>query len=309
MLKELPKPGIAAQGWPWTEETDVKLYDALSGWPKISIVTPSYNQGKFIEETIRSVLLQNYPNLEYIIIDGGSTDDTVEIIKKYDRYINYWISEKDGGQSNAINKGFSKANGIIFNWVNSDDFLVKNSLFNIANAWLKNPEAVAWVGTAYMIDEIENSTTKFISKPGNKFDYGHWYYTAHIMQPACFFKKTAWLEVAGVNENLHYTMDIDLWMRMSGLGKFVVIDEDIVCIHRHPDIKSDNALMREAEKIAINIYNGNPKRASEILQEYHQYVNLKVDFNLLKKSELTYKEISRYLFYKIKRSIKQVVKK
>ena len=112
MLELLPLNSIR-KGWPWSEESSFlsKLKSDGSEWPRITIVTPSYNQGRFIEETIRSVLLQNYPNLEYIIIDGGSNDNTLEIIKKYEPWITYWISEPDKGQSDAINKGFQKATG------------------------------------------------------------------------------------------------------------------------------------------------------------------------------------------------------
>src|ERR1700744_800393 len=106
LLIELPEVAQKT-GWPWTREVDPQVYAGKS-WPKISIVTPSYNQGGFIEETIRSILLQNYPNLELIIMDGGSTDNTVEIIKKYERWITSWVSEKDAGQADAINKGIQK---------------------------------------------------------------------------------------------------------------------------------------------------------------------------------------------------------
>src|SRR5687768_13083798 len=103
--------------------------------PKISIITPSYNQGRFIEETILSVINQNYPNLEYIIIDGGSTDNTVEIIRKYEQHLAYWVSEKDGGQSEAINKGFKKATGDIVCWINSDDFFMPGALSKVADCF------------------------------------------------------------------------------------------------------------------------------------------------------------------------------
>ena len=98
------------------------MHDLQLSYPKISIVTPSFNQGKYIEQTIQSVLTQNYPNLEYIIIDGGSTDKTVDIIKKYEQQLSYWVTEPDKGQTDAINKGFAKCTGEIFNWINSDDF-------------------------------------------------------------------------------------------------------------------------------------------------------------------------------------------
>lgn len=113
----------------------------MTFWPKISIVTPSLNQGEFIEETILSVINQNYPNLEYIIIDGGSNDGTIEILKKYEHKLTYWITEPDNGQADAINKGIGLVTGEIFNWLNSDDTLQKNSLYDIANQFLEWNEA------------------------------------------------------------------------------------------------------------------------------------------------------------------------
>src|SRR5690349_18748685 len=103
--------------------------------PKISIITPSLNQAKYLEQTIDSVLMQNYPSLEYIVVDGGSTDDSHKIIQKYARHFSYYISERDNGQSNAINKGIKRATGEIINWLNSDDFLEPNCLKTIAEAF------------------------------------------------------------------------------------------------------------------------------------------------------------------------------
>src|SRR5215831_2991084 len=119
-LAELPPSPPTKTGWPWTVETPLlpSLRADGTSWPRVSVVTPSYNQGQFIEETIRSVLLQGYPDLEFIIIDGGSSDQTLDIIRKYARWLAYWISEKDRGQSDAINKGFSKSTGRILNWLN-----------------------------------------------------------------------------------------------------------------------------------------------------------------------------------------------
>src|ERR1700758_987177 len=114
-LDELPPPPIDKDGWPWTDDSP-QLPDATvdgKPWPLLSVITPAYNQGQFIEETIRSVLLQGYPNLEYIIIDGGSKDGTVEVIRKYERWLSYWVTEPDNGQSHAINKGFRRARGEI----------------------------------------------------------------------------------------------------------------------------------------------------------------------------------------------------
>ncbi|WP_461485736.1 glycosyltransferase family 2 protein, partial [Pedobacter sp.] len=125
------------KNWPYSNPVDPEIYKGRTDWPKISIVTPSYNQGQYIEETILSILNQNYPNLEYIIIDGGSTDHTVEIIKKYEDRITYWVSEKDNGQSHAINKGFEKATGEIFAYLNSDDCYYPNTFWEIANTYVR----------------------------------------------------------------------------------------------------------------------------------------------------------------------------
>lgn len=132
-LSELPPPPSGKTGWPWTQASPQPPDQMLDGaeWPKISIVTPNYNYGRFIEETIRSVLLQGYPNLEYIVIDGGSTDDSVEIIKKYEPWLTYWVSEKDKGQANAINRGINLATGEWFNWINSDDILLQNAFLTL----------------------------------------------------------------------------------------------------------------------------------------------------------------------------------
>ena len=132
-LSELPPPPSGKTGWPWTQASP-QLPDQMpdgAEWPKISIVTPNYNYGRFIEETIRSVLLQGYPNLEYIVIDGNSTDNSVEIIKKYEPWLTYWVSEKDKGQANAINRGINLATGEWFNWINSDDILLQNAFLTL----------------------------------------------------------------------------------------------------------------------------------------------------------------------------------
>ena len=123
LLADLPPPPPGRTGWPWTVASPAVPETAPGGapWPRITIVTPSFNQGQFLEETIRSVLLQGYPNLEYIIIDGGSNDNSIEIINRYKNWISYWISEKDRGQAHAINKGIDRSTGEVLAWLNSDD--------------------------------------------------------------------------------------------------------------------------------------------------------------------------------------------
>lgn len=140
-LADLPPPPPDRSGWPWTEQSD-RPPDAPqvgSPWPRVSIVTPSYNQGRYLEETIRSVLLQGYPSLEYILIDGGSDDESVKIIRKYAQFFRHWCSEPDRGQYHAINKGLAHCTGDIFNWINSDDLYYPGAIVAIARQWLSHP--------------------------------------------------------------------------------------------------------------------------------------------------------------------------
>jgi len=129
-----------------------ELRDQLENYPKISIVTPNYNQGKFLERCIDSILSQEYPNLEYIIMDGESTDSSVEIIKQYEKNLKCWASEKDKGQADAINKGLRYVTGEIFNWLNSDDYLEPGALFRCAEAYWRSPHAAGWVGGCRRVD-------------------------------------------------------------------------------------------------------------------------------------------------------------
>jgi glycosyltransferase involved in cell wall biosynthesis len=154
-LSELPPPPAGKTGWPWTQESELELLPEQmsdgSEWPRISIVTPNYNCGRFLEETIRSVLLQGYPNLEYIVIDGGSTDNSVEIIKKYEPWLTYWVSEPDKGQVDAINKGLQRVTGQWFNWINGDDILLSGSLKTLAAISNLQPEANWITGTGLFL--------------------------------------------------------------------------------------------------------------------------------------------------------------
>lgn len=142
-IATLPPPPPGREGWPWTDSDETSSFpDRAGGWPPISIVTPSFNQGPYLEETIRSVLLQGYPELEYIVIDGGSTDSSVEILRRYEGWLTYWVSESDSGQSEAINKGFARASGKIQGYLNSDDAYRPNALARVSGAFLHDPKAL-----------------------------------------------------------------------------------------------------------------------------------------------------------------------
>jgi glycosyltransferase involved in cell wall biosynthesis len=135
LLSALPAPAAGRTGWPWTVETPIPADAAAVKWPRITIVTPSYQQAAYLEETLRSVLLQNYPNLEYLVLDGGSADGSAAIIERYAPHLAYWQSRADRGQADAINQGFDRATGDILGWLNSDDFLLPGALFAVARAF------------------------------------------------------------------------------------------------------------------------------------------------------------------------------
>lgn len=178
-------------------------------WPKISIVTPSYNQADFLEETIRSVLLQEYPNLEYIIIDGGSTDGSVEIIQKYSPWLTWWESEPDGGQSQAINKGFKRSTGEIMAWINSDDRYASGALFSVAKKFQQTKPL--WV--AGLVDKIDSHGKVF--QPGKRQEekLENWYVGALYLQPGIFWRRELWQRSGEIDESLQYSFDYDLLMR------------------------------------------------------------------------------------------------
>lgn len=186
--------------------------------PKISIITPSFNQGQFIEQTILSVLSQNYPNLEYIVMDGGSKDNTLGILKKYQKHIT-WFSRKDKGQSDALNKGFKIATGEILAYINSDDYLEKDSLIKVADFFLKNPKA-GWVtGKCKIVDIHGQEIRKIITQYKNIFlKYRRQYHVFQIIQfvsqPATFWRRDVFKDIGFFDESLYYDMDYDYWLRI-----------------------------------------------------------------------------------------------
>ncbi len=215
-LSELPIPENRKTGWPWTEENR-QLPDKLSdgtSWPVVSVITPSFNQGSFLEETIRSVLLQGYPNLEYIIIDGGSTDNSVAIIRKYAPWLSYWVSEPDRGQAHAINKGFRAAHGELLAWLNSDDIYVGRSVIEHIALWSRAyPGADVITGSGILLNE-KGHWLQSVDVQGKYAYYRHLRYRDTIFQPATFLKKYV-VEAVPLDESLMYTFDWDFFIRMS----------------------------------------------------------------------------------------------
>lgn len=184
-------------------------------YPKISIVTPSYNQGHFLEETIQSVISQRYPNLEYIIIDGGSTDDSISVIKKYANHITYWVSEKDNGQTDAVNKGFKIATGDIIAWINSDDTYLPGAFAAVAESFQACTVDVIY-GDYILITEQGEEYIKRYEVPFhfNMLVYG----VNFIGQPSSFIRRSVLDRFGWPNARLQYAMDLEYWLRISSKG-------------------------------------------------------------------------------------------
>lgn len=257
-LDELPAPPPGRTGWPWTEASPDLPERQADGrpWPRISIVTPSYNQAAFLEETIRSVLLQGYPDLEYVVIDGGSRDGSVEIIEKYSPWLAHWTSEPDRGQSHAINKGFQRTTGVILAWLNSDDIYYAGALGAAA-------QAMTATGCDILIgamDKVEASgqTIRFVKRcspragrrlhtfpvlaRGPQADF-------HLLQPPMFWRRALWERTGGLDERYHHVMDLEWCSRALACGATVATTDDLLArFLLHPGSKTHDLHDRHLEE-------------------------------------------------------------
>lgn len=179
---------------------------------RISVVTPSYNQGKYLEETIRSVVSQRDEIHEYFVYDGGSTDESVDVIKKYEDKIDYWVSEKDEGQSDAIHKGFSRATGDVLFWLNSDDVIFPGAIRRVRESFENNPEWDVLTGYSAWIDD-ESRIDCLFRMPGESLRWAMWGRLT-VCQQTCYFKREMYESIGGLNLGLHCVMDTEMWIRM-----------------------------------------------------------------------------------------------
>ena len=240
-LSELPSPPPGKTGWPWTEESP-QLPDTMPDgrpWPRVRIVTPSYNQAQFIEETIRSVLLQGYPNLEYIIIDGGSTDGSVDIIRKYEKWLAYWVSEPDRGQADAINKGWRVAQGEIVGWLNSDDMYAPGAILTAVAFFQNNPDVDMVFSDCYIMD----SRSQIIDvMRAREFDLAKQLQTNLIPQPTVFFRRQILQTTGLLDATLHYIMDYEFWIRVGRRHKIQRIPSVLARFRVHQGTKSSSQM-------------------------------------------------------------------
>ena len=220
---------------------------------KISIITPSFNQGNYLEQTIDAVLSQKYPDLEYFVIDGGSTDNSVEIIKKYEKHLTYWVSEKDNGQSHAINKGLKMATGEIVNWINSDDWYNPNTLQKVADYFEdENVLVVSGRSDVWKLGKFKVCNPGVDVYPNLEKTIG-W---ARIDQPETFFRKSAIEKMGFLNENLHYVMDREWWIRfllLFGQKNVLKVEDVFVNFRLHEDSKTFN-YQTKFDNEGLNVY-------------------------------------------------------
>ena len=214
--------------------------------PVITIVTPSFNQGAYIERTIDSILSQNYGALEYIVIDGGSTDNTLAILRKYERHFAYWVSEGDRGQSDAINKGFGRSAGALLTWINSDDWLLPGALHAFAQAFGASPGASLIVGTGQMVNLRGEVTDTYT--PASQIDRSvllQWFSGRWFLQPACMFRREVWLACGPLADDQHLVFDIDFYLRAATAGfEFKSLSKTVAQALRHDNAKTTQQVWR-----------------------------------------------------------------
>lgn len=230
-LAELPAPPPGREGWPWT----VACPPLTGDWPRLSIVTPSYNQGAFIEETIRSVLLQGYPDLEYLVLDGGSRDETVAVLQRYGRWLT-WVSEPDGGQADAINKGLVRATGALLAYINSDDYYLPGAFGRAVQLSERHPRAGLLYGDCRAVWADGRPKGVIRGRPYNRrrmIARGEF-----VPQQAAFWQRWAMEAIGLFDAEQYYVMDHDYFIRLGAVGRPVYAPEEWAVFRFHPASKS-----------------------------------------------------------------------
>lgn len=209
---------------------------------KITLVTPSYNQAQFLEQTVQSVLSQDYADVEYMVMDGGSTDGSAEILQKYNDQISYWKSQRDEGQSDAIAQGFERSTGEIMGWLNSDDLLLPGALTAVAKFFQDHPEVEAVSGGAYSIDAegqpLQKRFGNYTLGVAATYSRLRYYHMDGVFQQATFWRRSAYDAVGGLDRSLQFIMDRDLFLRLAKRRTFGRLPQMLACFRIHEDCKS-----------------------------------------------------------------------
>ena len=220
-------------------ESTLPHLETTPNQPLVSIITPSYNQARFLEATIRSVLDQDYPNIEYLVVDGGSTDGSLEIIQRYASRLAWWVSEPDRGQTDAINKGFGRATGQILAWLNSDDIYQPGAIREAVNYLQANPDVGMVYGDTSFIDEHGSTIGMFPARQTDLRRLRQGY--VHIPQQASFFRTSFWRQVGPLDPSFYFAMDYDLWVRLAGVTRLVYYPRLWAGFRLHGDAKTISA--------------------------------------------------------------------
>jgi glycosyltransferase involved in cell wall biosynthesis len=264
-------------------------------YPKISIITPSFNQAKYIEKTVTSVLNQNYTNLEYIILDGGSTDGCVDIIKKYSEKIYYWESKPDKGQADAIFRGFEKSTGDIVAWINSDDYFLDNALLTVGKFFADNPETKWLIGNGIIIDESGKEILRCYSP---RIDFNKiLFYGGAFIQPSMFISRNAFFEAGGFDRTFNFSFDVDLFLNLAKNWPPRQIDEFLSAFRFHSQSKTstlNDTRIRESNLIRF--------------EKYKVYTKNRLEFRLIKTGNILSLVLHRFRTSGIKQYTKFLLK-
>jgi glycosyltransferase involved in cell wall biosynthesis len=235
-------------------DTESQECIAVSNWPRITIVTPSFNQGRYLEETICSVLAENYPNLEYIIIDGGSTDDSVEIIKRYQSRLAFWVSESDRGQAHALNKGFDRGTGEICGFLNSDDLYRPGALFRVAQAY-RSSSRPARFWHAFAVEEFDANGTRTVVRPTLQQRLANWVdwvdNRASLHQPGVFWARELHEIVGGFDADLQFAFDRKFFAAAMLKGYRLTVEREFIAARFRYHDQSKTVIMHEDGKLGF----------------------------------------------------------
>jgi len=216
--------------------------------PKVSIVTPCLNQARFLEATIQSVLSQSYPHIDYVVMDGGSTDGSLDILRRYEGRLRY-LSAPDGGQADAVNRGFQLSNGEIFSFLNADDMYLPGSVETAVRKLTSHSDAAGIYGEAYLVDESDRRVGRYATRTPDLAGLGG---ECVICQPAVFIRSEVFRQVGLLNPQLHFALDYDLWIRLARTQKLVRVNAYLAAARVHPSSKSISR-RREALREAIAV--------------------------------------------------------
>jgi len=240
-----PLPEVAgAAGWPWTAEAPPP---ADRPWPRITVVTPSLNQGRYLEAALRSVLLQGYPNLEYLVLDGGSTDESYAILRRYEPWLTGWTSAPDSGPAEAINRGLAAATGDILAWLNADDVYAPGALWAAADAFARWPEATLMYGEGWYIDEAGQriEPCRFVRR---RFDRRYLVNRDPILQPAAFWRRSLWEAAGPLDTSLRWVFDWEWFIRAHAHAPFHYLPQELAYYRVQPEaLTRTGGLARQLE--------------------------------------------------------------